>query len=118
MKYHNKKITYEGNTFDSKKELNRYIELQWLQRSGKISELQRQQAFELIPAQYEYNGLTNDGKSKRKCIERAVTYIADFTYLDEYGSRIVEDTKGFKTAEYIIKRKLMLYMHGIRIQEI
>ncbi len=53
-----------------------------------------------------------------KIIERAVNYIADFVYIGKDGSIICEDTKGYKTKEYIIKRKLMLYMHGIRIKEV
>jgi len=49
-------------------------------------------------------------------VERACTYVADFSYT-ENGRRVVEDTKGMKTRDYIIKRKLMLYVHGIRIKE-
>ena len=65
--------------------------------------------FVLIPTQKE-NG---------KVIEREVRYIADFTYRDMKDHRlVVEDTKGMKTREYIIKRKLMLYRLGIRIQEV
>jgi hypothetical protein len=51
-----------------------------------------------------------------KLLEREVAYIADFVYTED-GKRIVEDSKGFKTKDFIIKRKLMLYMHGIRIKE-
>lgn len=101
-KYGNKK-TY-GH--DSKKEAVRARELMLLQRAGKISCLQQQVTFELIPAQY-ING---------KCVERAVKYVADFVYAQD-GKTVVEDVKGFKTPEYVIKRKLMLYVHGIRILE-
>lgn len=59
------------------------------------------------------------GKTTRVLLERSVKYIADFVYTDKAtGQTVVEDTKGVRTKEYIIKRKLMLYLHGIRIKEI
>lgn len=112
-KYHSKRITRDGITYDSVKEYRRHIELLLLQRAGAIQELERQVKFELLPAQYE----EGNGKKRGKCLERAVSYVADFVYI-ENGAKVVEDTKGFKTKDYIIKRKLMLYMHGIRIKEI
>lgn len=116
MKYRNKKITYDGITFDSRLEMNRYCELKLLERAKKITGLELQKEYILIPPQYEKSA---EGKKTRgRCIERAVKYIADFAYTDEYGQTIVEDTKGVKTKDYIIKRKLMLYVHGIRIREI
>ena len=112
-KYKNKKVEVDGIVFDSKKEANRYQELQTLARYGAIRDLSRQVKFDLIPAQYAIV----DGK--KKCIERKCVYTADFTYWDvDNQELIVEDTKGFRTKDYIIKRKLMLYIHGIRIQEI
>lgn len=95
-KYHNVKIELDGRTFDSQKEFNRYGELKLLERAGLISELKLQVPFELIPVQV--GGL-------RK--ERPLTYVADFTYIDEHGKLVIEDTKGVKTKDYIIKRKLM-----------
>lgn len=123
-KYHAKKVRYNGIEFDSKKEAQRYAELRLLEKAGKIADLQLQKVFELIPAQYEtsaefYTKGKNKGERKKgKCIEKAVTYKADFTYVDENGYTVVEDTKGFKTKDYIIKRKLMLFVHGIRIVEV
>ena len=123
-KYHSKKVRYNGIEFDSKKEMQRYAELRLLERAGKISNLELQKVFELIPAQYETStevitrGKNKGERKKGKCIEKAVAYKADFTYTDEKGFTVVEDTKGFKTKDYIIKRKLMLYVHGIRIVEI
>ena len=96
-----------GVVYDSQKEANRWCELSLLQRAGKITNLLRQVKYELIPAQ------RIDGK----VVERACTYVADFVY-EENGNTVVEDTKGFKTKDYIIKRKLMLYLKGIRIREI
>lgn len=112
-KYHSRKITRDGETFDSVKEYKRWCELKLLERAGKIICLERQVKFVLLPALREQVG------KKSKCIERECAYIADFVYVDaETGFRTVEDTKGFKTKDYIIKRKLMLYLHGIRIHEV
>ena len=120
-KYGNTKINYGNETFDSKKELNRYLELQLLQRANELSNLQRQVEFVLIPNQYETIEKTlKNGKIKQeqKLIERKCSYIADFVYTDKQGNTIVEDTKGIRTKEYIIKRKLMLYIKNIKIHEI
>lgn len=107
-KYGNKKVlSDDGQMFDSKREKARYDELTLLQSAGEISNLRRQVKYTLIPSQY------NDGK----CVERPVTYKADFVY-EQNGETIVEDVKGMRTDKYIIKRKLMLYIHGIRIKEV
>ncbi len=108
-KYQAQQCEFNGEKFDSRKELQRWLELRLLERSGAISELKRQVKFELIPSQKDNKG---------KCLERAITYIADFVYKDEQGNTVVEDTKGVRTKEYVIKRKLMLYFYGIRIKEI
>lgn len=106
-KYGSKKITADGMTFDSRKEYFRWHELSLLERAGVISGLQRQVRFELIPSQ----------KIDGKVVERPVHYVADFVYQED-GQTIVEDTKGFKTKDYILKRKMMLHTHGIRIREV
>lgn len=120
-KYNNSKCTVDGIAFDSRHEANRYIELKLLQRAGKISELRLQAPFELIPAQYEeYERYGKNGKrlkNGKRCVEKAVTYVADFVYT-ENGQVVVEDTKGMRTKDYIIKRKLMLYVFGIKIKEV
>ena len=122
-KYHSKKVIIGDDVFDSKKEAKRYQELLLLERAGEISHLQRQVKYVLIPAQKEpseqiYTRGKNRGYCKPgKVLERECSYVADFVYYQD-GELIVEDTKGFRTKEYIIKRKLMLYMHGIRIKEI
>ena len=106
-KYGNRKIIRDGIEFGSIKECQRYCELKLMQRAGLISDLQMQVPFELIPSQ------RIDGK----VVERAVNYIADFVY-QQNSLKVVEDTKGMRTKDYIIKRKLMLYVHGIRIVEV
>lgn len=129
-KYKNTKVTYDGIEFDSQKEVKRYIELKYLSAAGRITGLELQKVYTLIPAQYEETGKVytkgkNAGQPKRgRCIEQAVTYKADFAYTDENGKQVVEDVKGYRDpasgsyARYTIKRKLMLYIHGIRIVEI
>ena len=107
MKYHNRKVTINGETFDSKKEANRWAELKLLQRAGKITDLNRQVRFELVPSQYD---------DKKHLLERPVAYVADFVYKED-GKLVVEDTKGMKTDAYIIKRKLMLERYKVRIRE-
>lgn len=123
-KYHNRKVTtFDGIEHASQKEANRWCELKLLERAGKIKDLQRQVKFTLIPAQYEYEFnevVKAKGKlPKGKLIERECAYIADFVYHNaEDGKMVVEDTKGFKTKEYVIKRKLMLYVHLVKIREV
>ena len=118
-KYGSKKVTVGDETFDSQKEYRRFCELKLLQRGKRISDLQRQVKFVLIPTQREPDTIgVRGGVKKGKVIENECAYIADFVYTNDKGETVVEDTKGFKTKDYIIKRKLMLYVHGIRIQEI
>lgn len=111
-KYGAKKIKdpATGYVFDSKTEFTRWCELRLLERAGKISDLRRQVKYVLIPAQKDAKG---------KSLERECAYIADFVYFDlRLNYEVVEDTKGFRTDAYRIKRKLMLERHGIRIREV
>lgn len=87
----------------SKREARRWDELVLLERIGEISELKRQTKHVLIPKQAG---------------ERAVTYTDDFSYRDKQGNFVVEDSKGFKTQQYVIRRKLMLFVHGIKVLEV
>lgn len=123
-KYYNIKTrTSDGIVFDSHKEASRWEQLRLLQKAGKIVDLQRQVRYELLPAQYEtYERISKTGKRLKdgtRLVERKVEYIADFVYHDaDTGELIVEDTKGVRTKDYILKRKLMLLVHGIKIREI
>lgn len=110
-KYKNVKCTVtdlEGKDikYDSLKEMRRHQELLLLQKRGEITELDRQISIELIPVQYEGG----------KCVERACNYIADFTYYRD-GVFIVEDSKGYRTPDYKIKKKLLLHVFGFKILE-
>ena len=110
-KYGNKKTIIRGLELASRREAARYTELVAMWRAGDISEPICQPSFELIPAQVACSGKK----------ERGVTYIADFSYRRRDGSRVVEDVKSPVTAKlpaYIIKRKLMLRVHGIEVVEI
>lgn len=117
--------------YDSRKEARRAEELRLLARAGKIRDLQEQVRFELIPAQYEGDTSSalrapspqgeGEGRKRGKLLERRCEYWADFVYVDcSTGETVVEDVKSpaTRTPEYIIKRKLMLWVHGIRIKEV
>lgn len=122
-KYGNKKYTVDGITFDSMREAHRYQELKAMQKAGIIQDLRLQVKFVLIPVQREesaevYKSGKNKGKPKLgKVLERECSYIADFVYL-ENGVLVVEDAKGMRTKDYILKRKMMLFFHGIKIKEV
>ena len=108
-KYHSKKVTVDGMTFDSKKEARRYCELRLLERAGKIKDLHTQHKFELQPP-FKKNGKTI----------RAITYVADFVYFDNERMRnVVEDVKGYKTDVYQLKKKMFEYRFpGLTITEV
>lgn len=121
-KYRNRSTEFQGMTFDSRRERDRYIFLSAAQRDGRISDLKCQVTFHLLPAQYETVEvqLKTKVKTERRCVERAVDYIADFTYMKD-GQLVVEDTKVNKKilpTEYVLKRKMMLYFHGIKVKEV
>ena len=104
-KYHAKKTVVDGIEFDSAKEAKRYTRLRDMQEAGVIQGLCLQVPFELLPS-FECDGVKYRGMS----------YVADFVYY-RAGRVVVEDCKGFKTAEYKIKKKLMAYVNHINIEE-
>jgi len=115
-KYKNEKIVTEDGKFDSKREYNHWLALKEQEARGEISFLKRQVKYELVPSQ-KLPVPIKDKKGKTKKTERAVTYVADFVYIKD-GNVIVEDSKGFVTDSYSIKRKLMLQRFGIQIKEV
>jgi hypothetical protein len=129
-KFGAKKVTdpFTGEIFDSKAEHHRWCELRILERAGRVSDLQRQVTFELIPTQREegsefYKAGPQKGLPKPGAvIEKPVKYVADFVYVDDKGIKVVEDVKGLKRGAaydlFAIKRKLMLWIHGIIVVEI
>lgn len=106
-KYNSVKFEYNGRTFDSKKEAKRYKILVEMEDRGIISDLECQVRFVLIPKMRD-----EDGNAVREC-----AYKADFVYKQE-GKIVVEDVKGYRTPEYVIKKKLMLKEHGITVREV
>ena len=122
-KYKNRPVIIAGIRYASVKEAGRHKELMLLEKTGKIKNLRFQVPYELIPAQYEtYERYGKKGqrlKDGRRCLEQSCKYVADFVYQDAgTGEWIIEDSKGKRTTDYIIKRKLMLQVHGIRIHEV
>lgn len=122
-KYYSVKTIVNGIVFDSKKEAKRYRELLIMEKAGLISDLELQKKYVLIPTQREqcnevYSKGSQKGEKKLgRVLEKECSYFADFVYKDENGNMIVEDCKGIRTEAYKIKKKLMLYIHGIRLKE-
>ena len=119
-KYHNKRVRVGDESFDSKKEYHRWLELSILEDAGVIRNLQRQVKYVLIPAQREPETISQRGrKIPGKVIERETVYYSDFTY-EQDGEIVVEDVKSpaTRTEAYRIKKKLLLERYGIRIREI
>lgn len=116
-KFGARKVSVNGTKFDSKKEANRFRELQLLERAGVISGLKRQVRYLLIPSQYDEKGEYGE---QGACLEKSVNYYADFVYFKD-GKLIVEDCKGYKKGDayalFVIKRKLMLSVYGIKVLE-
>ena len=121
-KYGNNKIKNAFGTYDSELEWSRFIFLSNRQKEGEISDLRRQVEYLLIPAQYgtEIKHLKTKDKEVRVLLERPCSYIADFVY-ERNGETIVEDCKGAKeviTEAAKIKKKLLLWVHGIELRYI
>ena len=125
-KYNAKKIqTADGEIHDSQKEARRWCDLLLLQKAGEISDLRRQVKYQLLAPQYEeverFGKKGQPLKPSRRLIERGVDYIADFVYKKD-GEVVVEDIKGYKRSRaydvFVIKRKLMMMIHGIKVQEV
>ena len=119
-KYGNKKAKANGRVFDSRTERGRYYTLQTLEKAGEISDLRLQVSFEIIPAIYETVEVQLKTKTKQvqKLVQRAAHYVADFVYKDKDGNMVVEDSKGFRTPEYRLKKKMMRAFLGITIKEV
>lgn len=99
-KFHAQKTNVNGVVYDSKKEAKRAVELQYLERIGQIQDLRQQVEFVL-----QDGFVNNEGKKIR-----AIVYVGDFCYTQD-GVKIIEDTKGFRTKEYSIKKKLLMYKY-------
>ena len=98
-KYAAVRTEVEGLVFASKREAECYRQLKRLQDAGDISELQLQ-----VPFAMKVNGVT------------ICRYFADFQFRCNGRLRVM-DAKGFRTAVYKLKKKMMLAFHGIEIEE-
>jgi len=111
-KYKAKKTEYNGITYDSKKEALRAKQLEYFQEIGLISGLQRQVKFKWIETHTLEKGCSLELELKR-------SYIADFVYFDhDKKIEVVLDVKGFRTAEYKKKKKIVEHLFKIKITEI
>lgn len=107
-KYHSRKVTVDGITFDSKKEARKYQELKLLKRAGEIKDFELQPEFVLLEGFRDMNGVWH----------RPIKYRADFRVINNDGSEVIIDTKGHRTREYQIKKKMLLYQYpGIKFVE-
>jgi hypothetical protein len=104
-KFHAKKTTVDGITFDSRREAYRYLVLKGMEEDGAIENLRRQVRYELVPA------FDVDGRHYRP-----IYYVADFVYTED-GREIVEDVKGMRTDVYRLKSKLFARRYGMSIRE-
>ena len=92
----------DGIRFASKREVKRWGELKLLLAGGAIRGLRRQVKYKLVVSAVD-----------------TTSYIADFVYEDvATGATVVEDAKGFKTPEYLIKKKMVAAQYGIDIREV
>ena len=119
-KFNNRKIVFQGETYDSQLEWSRFLFLSNREKEGEITNLRRQVEYLLIPAQYgtEIKHLKTKDKEVRVLLERSCSYVADFVY-ERNGKIVVEDCKGSKyiiTADFKIKKKLMLWVHQIQVK--
>lgn len=107
-KYNNRKVTYQGLTFDSKKEFEYYLILKDKEKRGLVFNIKRQVPLEIQPAFTDKSGVKH----------RAITYKADFVYTDRVSGKVKYiDVKGFRTEVYKLKKKLLAYK-GIIIEEV
>lgn len=100
-KYNAKKTEVDGIKFDSKMEADRYLQLKGMIEDGRITNLERQVEFEILPKFKKY---------------RVLKYIADFTYYLD-GHYVIEDVKGFRTPVYLLKKRLLEQLKNIEIYE-
>lgn len=123
-KYGNRKVSVDGRVFDSRKEARYYLFLKDAERKGEISDLRMQVPYEIVPAIYEDEVVHLKTKDKivKRCVQKAVHYVADFVYHDNAtGREEVVDVKGgqaTKTDVYRLKKKMMLAFNGIAITEV
>ena len=112
MNMFGEKVAVDGETYNCMNDYYIWCDLRQLEIDGKISELKKYVKYVLVPAQRDEEG---------KLVEHEVSYIADFEYIMD-GKKIAEDTthyaRGASYQLFSIKRNLMLYKFGIKINEL
>ena len=112
-----KKFYIYGHTFDSKAEMQRYLELRLLRRAGVIRNLELQVRIPIILGGVEVRYPPTPRNKKG----RQMVYVVDFVYYDiELDKEIIEDKKmqsGFRPEIYKFKRALIHSM-GLTINEV
>lgn len=121
-KYNNKTFEADGYKWDSKKEYERWLVLKEAEAKGVITDLQRQVKFELIPAVTEeyVEHLKTKDKIKKRTLQLAICYTCDFAYYKD-GEYVVSDVKAspkMLPKEYVLKKKILFALKGIRIREV
>lgn len=123
-KYRNKKVSFQGEEFDSKRELQRYLVLKDAESKGVIQNLQKQVNFELIPKIEEdvVIHLKRKDKIQRKTIQQPIIYRADFVY-EKDGVMVVEDVKASANMRsldrvFLLKEKLFRWKYGFSIKRV
>jgi hypothetical protein len=123
-KYRNKKVSFQGEEFDSKREMQRYLVLKDAESKGIIQNLQKQVNFELIPKIEEevVIHLKRKDKVQRKIIQLPIIYRADFVY-EKDGVMVVEDVKASANMRsldrvFLLKEKLFRWKYGFSIKRV
>lgn len=105
-KYRNQPIVFEGQKFDSKRELARWLVLQGRERRGEIQRLERQVTYELAPS------VRIEGEKRAR---PALRLKVDFRYI-ENGKTVVDDAKGYADTAFRIRQHLMKSVHGLDVR--
>lgn len=100
-KFNAKPTVIDGFRFASKLEASRYQELKLLEKAGEIRGLKIHPRFKLSVGEHHI-----------------CAYVADFFYWDKRGALHIEDTKGVRTASYLLKKKLMFACLGLEVEEL
>lgn len=114
-KYRAIRTTVDGVTFASKREAMRYLFLKARERACEIRNLELQPEFK-----FSVEGRPVLTRSKRYPNGRQLKMVADFRYIDvKRGCSVWEDSKGFRTKEFIIKKALFEALNpGVYLEEV
>lgn len=109
-KFRAQKTTVDSITFASKKEAGYYAMLKYRKMAGEITDIEIQPKFPLI-----IDGVPVKQRSAGYPNGRAITYIADFGFM-ENGVRHIVDVKGMDTRVSALKRAIVEVIYKITIE--